>query len=136
MTGSWFEILISIVILVGLAGIIFRQGVRNPVPTADLATAISGLKTRLVRLEGKIDRAASVEEFRHLSAELVALEKRSASSEDVTALSGKVARLEERLEGSTRALEVKIDMVAAAADRTEQAVVRIEQFLMSAGGRR
>lgn len=121
------DVLISLLILSAVAIAVFigrRGGAQNPVGTGKLQRDISSLNTRVTSLDtslkGVVNKVAKIEEdMEHLP-----------SAADLKVLSTDIA-----------AVRRELGLVANAGDRTEQAVVRIEQLLLdralpSSSGRR
>ncbi|MFZ5746377.1 MAG: hypothetical protein ACOY45_01825 [Pseudomonadota bacterium] len=123
------DVMISLAILVSLGVVLWRAGARNPIPTGDLVRRMALLATRLKRVEDRVDNTPTRAEFAAMTGELKSLEERSATAVAVTQLEARMATLEERIAGMGGRLEERIAGVARAADRTEEAVVRIENFL-------
>lgn len=132
MTAN-FDVIVAIIILAGLAAIIWRGGSRNPVGTGALQRQISGIGSDVRALKAKLQEVASKAELDALKREIEDIEVRTASTADIERLAGELKALRAHMDGHTHRLDEKILAVKGAADRTEEGVARIEAFFLKRG---
>lgn len=116
------ETLLSLLILASFAWMMWRGGSRNPVGTGSLQKQLNQIGSDVRQLKTTAAGGATKEEVTKLRGELEELEKRTASSAEIVALQGDV-----------KVLHTKIDANSRAADRTEEAVQRIEGLFLQRG---
>lgn len=122
MPSSTIEIIISIAIVGMMLWAVFRGGAHNPVGTGHLDKQVRALVPRIVVVEEKLDDVASRAELALLASEVKAVEMKMATAGDLLALQGQMRELNAKLAG-----------IEKSADRTEQAVNRIEGHFLQKG---
>ncbi|MEO6361080.1 MAG: hypothetical protein ABIO43_10985 [Sphingomicrobium sp.] len=110
-----FEVLAAFAILGLMMVLAFKGGRNNPVTTGRLANDLHKTKNKLMVIAKELEEAATKADLEALRLEITG----SATSVEVKALSDKVTTV-----------CTKVDGIEKAADRTEEAVQRIEGFLI------
>lgn len=121
MTGTWVELAIIAIILIGLAAAIWRGGARNPVATGTLDRQLTVFGSQLAGVQVKV---GEIEE------RVEAIEEVAATAQDIQRLElaiDKLAKVLPDIEARQRALSDKMGEHAVAAAATATAVTHIER---------
>lgn len=120
------SIMIGLFIVAIVLFAFWKHGRGNPETTGSLARQLRTHGLKFAEMEETLKGCATTAALGVLASEVRALEQSAASSGEVLALAAQMA-------GMRETLNTKIDGVKAAADRTEAAVARIEDYFIRRG---
>lgn len=133
MSIDWASVAISLAII-ALVLLVHWRGQRVGIAGTQAGTGsarqINKLFAEVSSIKDRVEGLASRPELTLLASQLKALEQHAASSGEVYAVEGKINALRSQLEGNIKTLHAELQGVAKAADRTEDAVQRIEGILI------
>jgi predicted nucleic acid-binding Zn-ribbon protein len=111
MQVDW-DTLLSVVILIAIALVIFRGGSKNPVGTGQLQSQLNTIGSKIVRIEAKLADTCSAADLEQLRGEIQQIESGTASSVELVALQGELHVVGEKVNGwgeATRRIEKMVD---------------------------